>query len=98
MNDAAAGGHPLHRARPKQADIALVVAMAHSAREHIGDGLEAAMRVRRKAGDVGVGIVRVERIEHQERIEILKPRLADDAGELHPRAIRGGDAVHDEVM
>ena len=32
MDDAAAGGHPLHAARPEQALMAFVVAMAHAGR------------------------------------------------------------------
>ena len=69
MNDAAARRHPLHAAGAEQARVALVVAVAHAAGEHVGDGLEAAMRVIRKARDVVVGIVGAELVEQQERIE-----------------------------
>jgi hypothetical protein len=96
MHDAAAGGHPLHAAGPEQAGIALVVAMAHAAREHVGHGLEAAMRMIGKAGDVVGALVGAELVEHQERVEIGQRLAADHAIELHAGAVAGRPALHDE--
>ena len=73
------GGHPLHAARHQHALVAVVVAVAHAAVEHVGDGLEAAVRMVGKARDVVLGLVGAELIEHQERIEIGQLRLPDDA-------------------
>ena len=44
--------------RPESPRVAEVVLVPHVAVEHVGDGLEAAMRMRREARDVVVGIVR----------------------------------------
>src|SRR5690606_34345467 len=57
--------------------------------EHVGDGLEAAVRVRREAGDVVVGILRAELVEHQVGIEALQVGAADDPGQAHAGAVRG---------
>ena len=51
------------------AGVAEMILVAHVAVEHIGHGLEAAMRMRGEAGDIVVGIFGREMIEHQERIE-----------------------------
>ena len=64
MDHAAPGGHPLHAAGAEIADIAEMVAVLHAAIEHVGDGLEAAVRVGRKAGDVVARIVGAELVEH----------------------------------
>ncbi len=66
------GGHPLHAAGAEQARVALIVAVPHAAREHVGDGLEAAMRMVREAREVVVGIVGAELVEQQERIERIE--------------------------
>ena len=55
----------------EQAVVALVVAVAHAPGEHVGHGLEAAMRMIGEAGDVVVGVVGAELVEHQERIEMV---------------------------
>ena len=60
---AAAGGHPLHAAVAEQALIAGRVAVAHAPGNHVGDGLEAAVRVVGKAGDVVAGLVRAKGVE-----------------------------------
>ena len=71
--------------------MAEVILVAHVAVEHIGHRLEAAMRMRGEAGDVVVGIVGREVIEHQERVEPRALGLAEAAAQLHARSVRGGD-------
>ncbi len=93
MDDAAAGGHPLHAAGLEKTGVSLVVAVPHAAREHVGHGLEAAMRMIGKAGEVIGGIVRAELVEHEEGIDILELRRADHAVELDPGAIARGHAA-----
>jgi len=61
--------------------------MAHAAGEHVGHGLEAAMRVVGKSGDVIGGVVRAKLVEHQEGIDVGKLRRADEAVELHAGAV-----------
>jgi hypothetical protein len=95
MHDAAAGGHPLHAARAEQAGVAHVVAVAHAAGQHIGHGLEAAMRMVGKAGEIIRGGVGAELVQHQKGIEIGQAGPADDAGETHPRPVAGRLAADD---
>jgi hypothetical protein len=95
MDDAAPRRHPLHAAGIETARMTLIVAMAHAARQHIGHGLEAAMRMLGKAGDVIGGIVRAEFVQHQEWIDVIELRRADEAVELHPRAVADRNATHD---
>ncbi|MNW20983.1 hypothetical protein D3C71_2216460 [compost metagenome] len=49
--------------------------------------------MRREAADVVAGIEGVEGVQHQERIEALQAGAADDAGQAHAVAIRGGAAI-----
>ena len=90
MHDAATGGHPLHRARTQQADIALVVAVPHAPGEHIGHGLEATMRVIRKARNVVAGLFAAKMVQHQERVQALLPFVRQDPGQFDPGPIRSG--------
>ena len=52
------------------AAVAEVILMAHVAVEHVGDGFEAAMRMRRETCDVVVRVIGIELVEHQERIHV----------------------------
>jgi len=63
--------------------------------EHVGDGFEAAMWMGREAGDVLVGIVGAELVEHQKRIEALRGCAAEDAGQADPGAIGRSAAAAD---
>ena len=89
-----AGGHPLHATVFQQAFVAGAVAVEHAARDHVGDGLEAAVRVVREAGDVVVGPVAAEGVEHQERVQPALQVLRQHAGELDARTVGGGYARH----
>ena len=50
MHDAAARGHPLHVAGAERAAVAEAVAVLDGAGEHVGDGLDAAVRMPGEAG------------------------------------------------
>src|SRR5690606_34217698 len=89
MDHAAPGGHPLHATVFEQAFMAGAVTVQHAPGDHVGDGLEAAVRVVGKAGDVVVGLVATEGVEHQEGVEPALQRLAEHAGELDAGAVRG---------
>ena len=89
MHQAAAGRHPLHAAGHEQALVAVVVLVAHAPVEHVGDGLEAAMRMVGEAGEVVLGAVGAELVQHQERIEHVQLRRADHARQLDAGAIGG---------
>ena len=65
MNDAAAGGHPLNVAGSDGAVIAHAVAMLDRSGQHIGDGLNAAMRMPGKSGEIVLRNVVAEVVEQQ---------------------------------
>jgi hypothetical protein len=71
VQNAASGGHPLHVAGGHAARVAEAVAVLDLAGEHIGDGLDAAMRMPRKSGQVIGGIFVAKIVQEQERIEVL---------------------------
>src|SRR5450830_1018157 len=89
-----AGGHPLHTAVLQQAFVARAVAVQHAAGDHVGDGLEATVRVVGEAGDVIVGVVAAKGIEHQEGVEPVLQRLGQHPAELDARPIRCGLPAH----
>jgi hypothetical protein len=79
VDDAARRLHPLHAAGLEVAAVAHAVAVLHVAVEHVGDGLEAAVRMLGKAGNVFVRVFAAEVVEHEERVEVLQRRRADAA-------------------
>jgi len=63
--------------------------MPHAPIEHVGDGLEPAVGVRGKTGDVLTGLVGTELVQQQEGIEVGEVARADDARQAHAGAVRG---------
>src|SRR5262249_56201930 len=90
-SEAGGGWRVLEAGGVELADGAQVVLVAHVAVDHVSDGLEAAMRMRRKARDVIVGIVRREVVEHEERVEPRPCVLPEPTAELDAGAVRGGN-------
>ena len=91
MHDAAAGGHPLHATALEIPGVAEMIFVPQMAVEHVGHRLETAVRMRRKTGDVIVGVLGGEVVEHQERVEPRPGRLAEAATQLDTRSVRGGN-------
>ena len=89
MQDAAPGRHPLHVAGAEIAAIAEAVAVLDVAGQHIGDGLDAAMRMPGKAGAIFVRPVVAEIVEQQERIELGGVAEAEGAAQMHAGAFDG---------
>ena len=89
MQDAAAGGHPLHVAGAEIAAIAEAVAVLDGTGQHISNGLDAAMRMPRKPGAVIFRPVVAEIVQQQERIEFARVAEAEGAIELDARAFDG---------
>ena len=82
---------------PSAAVVAEAVAVLHRAGQHIGDGLDAAMRVPRKAGAIVVGPVVAEIVEQQERVEIAGVAEPESAVQLHAGAFHGGRGRNDAL-
>jgi hypothetical protein len=84
-----ARGHPLCAPGLQTALVAEHVPVLHRAVDHVRDGLEAAVRVLREAGEVVVGVVRLELVEQQERVEHRERPLPKGAVEADTGAIAG---------
>ena len=98
VQDAAARGHPLHVAGAQRAAVAQAVAVVDRAGEHVGDGLDAAVRVPGEARLVVGRPVVAEVVEQQERVVLAGVAEAEgaaqaDAGAFHGRAGLD-DALH----
>jgi hypothetical protein len=76
-----------------QAFVAGAVAVAHAALEHVGHGLEAAVRVVGEAADVVARVVGAEGVEHQEGVEPV-----DLLGEGFDIAVRTGTLPDDALL
>jgi hypothetical protein len=70
VDDAAAGGHPLHVARRDHAPVPHAVAVLHGPGQHVGDGLDAAVRMPGKPRQIVLRAVVAKIVEQQERIEV----------------------------
>ena len=92
VHQATPGGHPLHAAVLQQAFAAATVLVAHAARDHVGHGFKAAVRVVRKPGAVVLGVVARKVVEHQKGIEALLQIAGEHAREAHPCAVACGTA------
>jgi hypothetical protein len=95
VDDAAPGGHPLGAAAAQVAGVAQVVLVLEIAFQHVGDGLEAPVRVGREAGDVVVRVVRGELVEHQEGSRRSPWLLAEAAPQLDAGPVGDGDGRDD---
>ena len=72
MENAAAGGHPLHVSSAHRALIAEAVAVLHAAAQHVRDRLDAAVRVPGESREVILGMLVAKIIQEQERIEVAR--------------------------
>ena len=79
MHDTAAGGHPLNIAGAQAAFVAQRVRVIDGAGEHVGNGLDAPVRVPREAGLELLRVFVAEIIEQQEGVKgagVMKPKCA----------------------
>ena len=89
VDDAAARRHPLDIAGAERAAIAEAVAVIDRARQHVGDGLDAAVRM---PGESSLELLRsivAEVVEQQERIEVARVAEAEGAAEMDAGALDG---------
>src|SRR5258706_16034509 len=97
MQDAAAGGHPLHVARPERAAIAEAVAVIDTPRQHVGNRLDAAMWMPRESGEIVVWIVVAEVVEQEERVEVRGVTESEAAPQPHSGALDGRRGLKDAL-
>jgi len=95
VDDAAAGGHPLHVSRCNDPFIFHAVAMFHRAMDHVGDRLDPPMRVPGKPFQIMGRIIRVEVVEEQERIKQGDLIVAEGPLQMDACAFDGGLALPD---
>jgi hypothetical protein len=95
MHDAAARGHPLNVAGAERATIAEAVAVLDAAGENVSNGLDAAVRMPRKTGEIILRPVVAEIIEEEERIGFLRVTESERAAQLYASAFDGGLGLHD---
>ena len=69
--------------------------MGDRAGEHVGDRLDAAVRVPGKAGEIVARPIVAEIVHHQERIEIRRVAEAEGAPQLDAGAFEGGTGLAD---
>ena len=96
--DAGAGGHPLGVAVGDHAAAAVRVLVLEDAVDHVGDGLEAAVRVPRRALRLARRVLDLAHlVEVDERVEVGEvdagERPADREALALEAARRGGDAA-----
>ena len=90
MDDPAAGRHPLNVAGGNGAAIPHAIAVFHRTGEHVGDRLDATMRMPRKAGQVILGNVIAKIVEKEERVEIGRVPETESPAQMHARAFKRG--------
>ncbi len=80
VQDAAPAGHPLHIAGTDQAGIAKAVTVVGGTLEHVGDGLNAPVRVHREAADgTFERVIEGKMVKEQERIKFIRSARGDGA-------------------
>ena len=90
MQDAAPGAHPLYIAGTDEALVAEAIAMMCGAFEHVGDRLDAAVRVVWKAAQrTFKRIIEGKVVEEQEGIEFIADARRNRAAQFHTRAFDG---------
>ncbi len=70
MENSAPGRHPLDVAGSNRAAVSQAVAMLDGACEHIRDGLDAAMRMPWKTGQIILRLFIAKVVEQEERVEV----------------------------
>jgi len=84
MHDARACRHPLHRARAKHTAVPQAIPMLHLALQHIGNRLNAAMRMPRKALLKRRRIIISKIIKQQKRVTSPRIAKAENPVQMHP--------------
>ncbi len=83
MNDPAARRHPLHVTGGDGAAVPHAVAVLHRSGQDVGNGLDSAVRMPRKASQIILRNIIAEIVEQQERIEVAGVSEAERAAQMH---------------
>src|ERR1700691_394659 len=89
VDDSASGRHPLYVTRSDRATVPDAVAVFHSSGEHIGDGLDAAMRMPGEACQIIPRNVVAEVVEQEERIELRCISEAERPAQMYAGTFKG---------
>src|SRR6202030_517959 len=89
VNNSAARGHPLHVPWGNRAVIPQAVFMLHGSGKHIGDRLDAAVRMPRKTRQIILRHVVPEIVQQQERIKLGSIPKAEGPAQMHARPFAG---------
>ena len=89
VNDPAARSHPLHVACGNRPAIAHAVSVFYRTGKHVGNRLDAAMRMPGKPRQIVRRHVIAKIVQQQERIELLRIAEAKRPPQMHSRAFDG---------
>src|SRR2546427_6070379 len=88
VNDPAARSHPLHITSTDHAAVADAVAMLHRSGQHVCDGLDSAVRMPRKAGQIVLWNIIAEIVQQEEWIELFCVPETECTAEMHTRTFK----------
>ena len=88
MNNSAARRHPLHVSRRDCPVVSHAVAMLHSSRQHISNGLNPAVRMPRKTGEIILRNIIAEIVEQKKWIKLFCVSESECSAQMHPRAFQ----------
>ena len=83
MENSAPGRHPLHVTGSKLAPVSQTVAVIDASRQHIGDGLDASVRMPWEPRAIILWTIVAEVVEQEEWIELAGITEAESATQLH---------------
>src|SRR5215469_2616380 len=90
MDDAAAGGHPLHVTGGDGSVVTHAVAVLDGAGEDVRDRLDTAMRGPGECGEVVFGDVVAEVVQEKERIEFVRAAESEGTTQMNSGAFQSG--------
>src|SRR5690348_12937645 len=97
VNDAAAGGHPLHVAGGDCATIAHAVAVLDGSGEDVRNGFDSTVRMPRKSREVILGDVIPEVVQKKERIELVGVTEAEGAAQVNSGSFERGLGLNEAL-
>src|SRR5579864_1438325 len=87
VNDAAAGGHPLHITSADHAVVAHAVAVGYGSGQHVRDRLDSPVRMPRESGQIVLRNIVAEIVEEEEGIEVFCVSKTECSPKMHARTL-----------